>query len=336
MITWDASELESTSNCKICGGSLKARFSDLGAHAHGPWTLLTCTGCTASWLNPRPTPAAISKAYEPDYPPYGQRLGRPIPRSARARLSRVVTDSHLAATYGYALPATSRRGHAIGRLMPWTTHAAGRLVRNAPAPFGDGRLLDVGCSSGAYVALMRELGWNAHGIELDAEVVARAVNEHKLPIRQGVMTDLNPETDGIFDYITMGHALEHVHDPLACLRVVRSVLAPGGSLWIATPNMASISQRLFRSRWKALDPPRHLVLFTPDALLIALRKAGFAGADTVQPIAAAPWNMAESAKLVGVRRGATAFGFVAGHAVDALAMWRHDVADELAVVAVAT
>jgi type II secretory pathway predicted ATPase ExeA len=46
-------------------------------------------------------------------------------------------------------------------------------------------------------------------------------------------------------------------------------------IWVATPNLKSEGLRTFHSNWRGLDPPRHLVLFTPDSLKLSCIKAGF-------------------------------------------------------------
>ena len=78
------------------------------------------------------------------------------------------------------------------------------------------------------------------------------------------------------------------------------MLKPHGTLWIGTPNLGSLGARLFRSRWRALEPPRHLVLFTGDSLRLALQRAGFTGVRSVRSIASAPWHFQESAKVAGL------------------------------------
>ena len=83
-----------------------------------------------------------------------------------------------------------------------------------------------------------ELGWQVRGVEIDAGAVetARGIG---LAVRQGTMADVDPEIDGIFDHVTVGHVIEHVHDPLEALRATHRVLRPGGRLWIGTPNLGS-------------------------------------------------------------------------------------------------
>ena len=76
------------------------------------------------------------------------------------------------------------------------------------------------------------------------------------------------------DAITLHHVIEHVPDPIALLRECARILRPGGKLAVATPNVESLGHRLFGRCWLALDPPRHLHLFSMPALRACVRKAG--------------------------------------------------------------
>lgn len=324
-------DLEIVSRCGLCNGPLTPLHMRLTGHTAGPWALSECAACATAWLSPRYTPPAIGKAYSTEYQPYHAAPLRAVPRSARERALRAIADGHLATRYGYALPRS--RGTALGaKMAPATTRAADRLVRHAPAPFGSRRLLDVGCSNGGYLALMRELGWDTAGVEPD-EGAADQARSRGLSVRRGVISDLSPETDGTFDYITLGHVLEHVHDPIAALSAVRSVVAPGGVVWIATPNLRSLNHRVFGRHWRALDPPRHLVLFTPGSLSALLRRAGFTDVHQARPIASAAWNIRESLGVVGLHRGARSIARMSGPVVNALSYRRWLLADEMIFIA---
>ena len=48
--------------------------------------------------------------------------------------------------------------------------------------------------------------------------------------------------------------------------------AAGGRVVVVTPNAASVGRRLFRHRWRGLEPPRHLVVFSHPALVDALER----------------------------------------------------------------
>ena len=84
------------------------------------------------------------------------------------------------------------------------------------------------------------------------------------------------ETNERFDVILMLNLIEHVTDPIGVLRKAKSLLKPGGRVWIKTPNFDSWDARLFKHRsWGGFHTPRHFVLFTKDSLVKHCQAAGF-------------------------------------------------------------
>lgn len=149
-------------------------------------------------------------------------------------------------------------------------------MEKCPLPWhGQGRLLDFGCGSGEFLRLMSSRGWSVTGLDSSSRAVDRIRQELGLNALVGSLPhlDLEPES---FDVITMWHALEHVHEPVALLREARKLLAPGGKLVIAVPNIDSWPFRWFGRHWYGLDLPRHLTHFTAASLLQMLQRSGFA------------------------------------------------------------
>jgi 2-polyprenyl-3-methyl-5-hydroxy-6-metoxy-1,4-benzoquinol methylase len=296
---WQQHELERISRCTVCGSErLEPLFETLQAHGW-PGGLDRCAACGSGHLNPRPTPEAIGKAYLGDYAPYVRQSARPAPGGTRGRVRRTLEDAYLRGRWGYDETLDGTSGLApLTLATPWIRRGADRLVRCARAPTRGERLLDVGCATGAYMELMRDLGWEVHGVELD-EGAARTAQDAGLSVRRATMAELSPGCDGTFDHLTVGHVIEHVHDPIAALGAAFAVLRPGGRIWIGTPNLASLGFRLFRSFWRALEPPRHLVLFTPESLAGALRRTGFEDVRVVPARASARWHLEASTRLAG-------------------------------------
>lgn len=152
-----------------------------------------------------------------------------------------------------------RRGRRERQTLPW---------------HGQGRLLDFGCGGGSYLQRMHSLGWRVAGLDVSAAAVQRVRSALGLHALVGTLPHPLLEPAG-FDVITMWHSLEHVHDPLTVLREARRLLAPGGRLLVAAPNIAGLPFRWFGPAWYALDVPRHLTHFTPATLERMLRCAGF-------------------------------------------------------------
>ena len=69
--------------------------------------------------------------------------------------------------------------------------------------------------------------------------------------------------------------LEHLYDPVSWLGEAKRVLSPEGKCIIALPNFSSADAFWFGNNWAALDVPRHLWHFTPEALNLFVSKQGF-------------------------------------------------------------
>ena len=130
-------------------------------------------------------------------------------------------------------------------------------------PKPTGRLLDVGCGDGSFLALMDSIGWDVMGCEPDPEAARIAKERFGLHVIAGMFEDIDI-TSNSFDAITLSHVIEHTADPYRTLRRCFNMLRNGGSLVLITPNIRSLGHRLFGSSWYNLDPPRHLVLFSPE------------------------------------------------------------------------
>ncbi len=103
---------------------------------------------------------------------------------------------------------------------------------------GQGRFLDCGCGSGAYVvAVEQAFRLETHGIEHDQGKVDAAWNTLGLRgrVTQGDLQDLDVE-DGQWDHAMLNEVLEHVPDDRLGLSEVHRILKPGGLLFIFSPN----------------------------------------------------------------------------------------------------
>jgi 2-polyprenyl-3-methyl-5-hydroxy-6-metoxy-1,4-benzoquinol methylase len=274
-----AIRVEPVPGCPICGASGTLAYQSLTdclCGVPGEWRLRRCSRDGALWLDPRPIMEDLGRCYPAGYFTHGpsgakKREGVDARRDClrRAILARCFGYNHL--VQEQRLP-TSLAFAAAG--LPSLRAWAGYQMGASMLPYvPDGRLLDVGCGNGSYLLRMRALGWEVAGIEPDAAAVRRAVQEHGLAIHAGTMEDA-PFDEAAFDTVTSRHVLEHVPDPRAFVRSLGRFLKPGGRLVIVTPNASSLGHRLLRRDFYALDPPRHLVLFTVPAIRTLFAQAG--------------------------------------------------------------
>ena len=132
----------------------------------------------------------------------------------------------------------------------------------------NGRILDLGCGTGAFLNVMKSKGWEVLGIEPDGD--ARKKAETLYHITALPLDEVYKLPESTFDIITMWHVLEHVHDLHDYLNILHQSLKPGGIIIIAVPNYTSWDAEFYDNYWAAYDVPRHLYHFSPRAMKILL------------------------------------------------------------------
>lgn len=127
-----------------------------------------------------------------------------------------------------------------------------------------GRLLDIGAGSGAFVQQMKSNGWEVTGLEPDPEARKVAQQDHGIVLNDtSLLEALSPHS---FDAITLWHVLEHVHGLQDHVKKLKELLKADGTLFIAVPNYKSADAAYFGEYWAAYDVPRHLYHFSPSSM----------------------------------------------------------------------
>lgn len=275
----DSIRAEVCEACNICGSNGTIIYSnqrDRIFKAPGQWSMLRCNNdrCGMVWLNPMPIPADIAKAYE-HYYTHAQRKDARVP-GALKRIYKQIRSDYLAARFGYPRgPAPHLLPLPLARWIiffsPLRQAEADGDVRHLHSAAA-GRLLDVGCGSGDWLESMSELGWNVSGVDFDANAVCVG-RQRGLEVYCGSVEDQHFPED-TFDAVTLNHVIEHLPEPIETLRECARVLRRGGKLVVSTPNVDSLSHKIYQQDWRGLEPPRHLHIFSFAALREALARAG--------------------------------------------------------------
>lgn len=156
------------------------------------------------------------------------------------------------------------------RVRKHTLESKAGLIRKYTKP--QGRILDVGAGIGAFLNTMKEKGWEITGIEPDAGAREQSKALFGLELSETSVLPQLPKAH--YDAITLWHVLEHVHDLHNYIETLKSLLAPGGTIFIAVPNYQSADAGIYGSYWAAYDVPRHLYHFTPKAIETLVQQHG--------------------------------------------------------------
>lgn len=124
-----------------------------------------------------------------------------------------------------------------------------------------GRVLDAGCGAGRLLPLLASRGARVEGIDISADMVRRARQDHPgHPIAVAELTDL-PCDDGALDAVVSWYSTIHMPDDhLAdALAELRRVLRPGGHVLLAFQTgdaprtvgdgFAALGHRVSITRW---------------------------------------------------------------------------------------
>jgi SAM-dependent methyltransferase len=136
-----------------------------------------------------------------------------------------------------------------------------------------GTILDLGCSSGAFLDLLGSNDWNLYGIEMSRDSAKRAEMKTGARVFIGDILDaaFPPES---FDVITCFDVLEHLYEPRQVLTRIAEWLKPGGIFYVLVPNIDSAEGRVFGTYWHGLEAPRHLFHYCPKSLRCLAEAAG--------------------------------------------------------------
>lgn len=139
----------------------------------------------------------------------------------------------------------------------------------------NGRLLDIGCATGFFLALAREKGWEVIGTEVSQFSARYAREKLGLDVRLGSLKTLG-FASGAFDVVTIWDVIEHVTDPMAELQEIHRTLRDDGLLSIITPDAGSLVARFLGKRWEEFRRVReHVYFFSRRTMAEMLRRAGF-------------------------------------------------------------
>jgi|TARA_B100000767_G_scaffold40376_2_gene34014 2-polyprenyl-3-methyl-5-hydroxy-6-metoxy-1,4-benzoquinol methylase len=140
-----------------------------------------------------------------------------------------------------------------------------------------GKFIDVGCNVGFAVEAARLLGFDANGIDIDAnaiEVAKEQFSQANFSVRS--VQDL-AECGEKFDFIYCSEVIEHLPELESFFAALVKCLTKDGLLYITTPDNGHFSLPNEFSKlvdWTSIRPPEHLMYFTKSSVAPLLSRHG--------------------------------------------------------------
>jgi len=137
-----------------------------------------------------------------------------------------------------------------------------------------GRFLSIGSGNAYDVMEASKRGWDAEGLDLDAHFVEQLSKNFDVKMNAGdFLEHIYPENS--FNCIYMNQVLEHSKQPGRYIKKINKLLVKGGILYLACPNISSLSSKIKRMLEKTglkkdianyYDTWQHLIYFSPGFL----------------------------------------------------------------------
>ncbi len=251
--------MQSLPKCIVCGqNNPRGLFTnkDRMFRLPGEFGVVKCLGCGLLSLFPQPTPQVLSRHYPTqNYYAY---------KKSTKGFFTIIREYLIAHLY------TRTIGSVVASFL------LGPVPAIPPASMKPGKILDVGCGTGDTLISLQKIGWDVYGLDRDRRALQIVRKNGVANVRFGTYLSLKAYPDAYFDVIRLYHVIEHLDDPVLCLKLIRKKLKPTGIVLLGTPNAESVASRLFGRYWYNLDTPRHLYLFSPRHLATLCTHTGFA------------------------------------------------------------
>jgi 2-polyprenyl-3-methyl-5-hydroxy-6-metoxy-1,4-benzoquinol methylase len=236
--------------CDLCGAQ-ENDFVLATPRLEGP--LVRCRRCRLYFVNKLDWPVQFVQPT----------VTEPLNADATAEMARLAARARELALVEPAIEESEQ---------PWRELTAQERLRDLRRFVADGRLLEVGCSTGELL-LAANSTFEVTGVEADAAASA-AARARGVACVTGTLFDAQfpPER---FDAAALYHVIEHLPSPTTAVRELQRIIKPGGWLALEAPNIATVWFHLLGARWRQFIPD-HLFFFTPQTLTRLCEEQGFA------------------------------------------------------------
>jgi 2-polyprenyl-3-methyl-5-hydroxy-6-metoxy-1,4-benzoquinol methylase len=241
--------------CQSTNFTTLCATSDRMFNLPGNFIFKQCISCSLVFQDPQPSKSLLRQ----HYPTHGYFAYN---KKGKGGLLGNIREYIIKKTYSPTL---------LSRILAYLSNTNFAIPRYRKG----GKILDLGCGTGDILILLKDLGWDVYGIDIDKKAIQIGRKRGLKHLRKGTYKTVNAYPDNYFDVIRLYHVIEHVDNPMACLQILYKKLKFGGEVFLSTPNFDSPIRKIFGKYWSSFDAPRHLFIFTHRTLRKAVKQYNF-------------------------------------------------------------
>lgn len=151
---------------------------------------------------------------------------------------------------------------------------AAKLAELAQSKWKRPNILEAGSGNGLTVLLLRTMGLNAFGIDLDPKLSVYLMELCKIPVVTSKFEEFNPP--GKYHLIYSSHTIEHCKSPFEFMKKAFDLLEDGGIFYLDTPDTYYFDKQ--ETRWhhfETRNPYEHCCLLGHVGIRVLANETGF-------------------------------------------------------------
>jgi len=227
-------------SCLICGRTEVRSVETFDDHA-----ILECVACGYAMVDPLPTVEVLTRLYN----------------------SKEYFDTHMRYDFD------ALKDEDIARMVRTQFDFHGAMLRGIDLSRVR-KMLEVGPGGGFAMKAFEKMGYDVTGLETSTAASAFIRSRQGLTMINSSLEDYVTAPGEGYDLVFLNHVLEHFLDPIAAMTKLRSLVNPGGLLYLRVPDHDSFDRRAYGRQWPAYAY-YHISNFSERSLRLLVEREGF-------------------------------------------------------------
>lgn len=230
-------------NCLICGNPTEQLSrSYAGFQAPAVFQIQSCPNCDVSYSLPR---VDATDVYNNIY-----RVAASIPGYSRYwKYMSEIKDSKAPLDY---LSASEEAYWGVATAL-----------KKLGVQKQEAKCIEIGSGLGYLTYALGTAGYDIRGLDLSTVAVENAKKIFGDRYVSGDLFEFSKANENQFDIAILTEVIEHVEDPMAFLKAIKTLLKPNGKIVLTTPNKSFFPKKIV---WASTPPPIHCYWFSEKTL----------------------------------------------------------------------